>query len=546
MEQRVRRGPMTRRSILGAGLFIGAGAATAACAPGGPPTGSGESGGRSAAQPPTFVPFPGLPKPDLVGDSTKGVPHGYLSYPDPPVKGGRVPLGVGAPLGVLIQGKMPSVSREQNQWWSKWEADLGTTLDITATDSTQYTPKFQTAVAGNQIRDITQVVNVPQLPGVLEKFFTDLTPFLSGENVKKYPGLANIPPDTWKLSTIRGKIWGVTSPWTPGGQILMSRGDLLAGKGIDKVPSLADGEAFLDMCREVTDRKNGVFAIGQIVHNWIVPILVEAMGGPNSWKVEGGNWTSALESPEWLSALETASKMWAEGLFHPNSYSDLSSTPLWFDSGATVLWAQNFSSWTRRLGNAPYPLGAVAMPRWNGGGAAAKHLGPAGYASFIGIKKTDDTKRIEDILRVFDFVATPFGTEEYLTVNVGVRGHQYELTNGQVKLNKDKAATGETVPGMLYAGSNANSVLYSSTGTETTKMAFDYCQQHLPSGIPDPSQGRFSETGLTKGASARAKLNDLMGNIIQGRAKLSEWEAGVKAWKVAAGDAIAREYAEQD
>ncbi|HIT74227.1 MAG TPA: hypothetical protein IAA98_01405, partial [Candidatus Avipropionibacterium avicola] len=424
----------------------------------------------------------------------------------------------------------------------------GAELSINALDSTQYTQKFQTATAGDQLAEITQIVQVPQLPKLLEKMFTDLTPYLSGDNIAKYPNLAATPSQAWDMCIVNGRIWGVTNPRIVAGTVPMTRGDILADKGIDLMPELNSGEDFLDLCREVTDRDAGIFAIGQIPQDWTLPMILESLGGPNGWLVSDGTWTSKYETPEYERALEIVTQMYGEGLFHPNTYSDLSSTAVWFDGGATTIFAQNFSSWQTRSGTDAkpydYPCGAVVMPQWEGGGPAAKHLGVPGYGDPVGLRLTDDENRIDELLRVADYFASPFGTEEYLKVAYGVADRHYTLKDGQVQAVAD--APNETVPGPNYFGSMSASNLYSATGGDNTRQLFDYCEQLIPEGVRDPSIGKFSDTQASKGSAADKKLNDIQGDIIQGRAKLSEWPDAVKQWKAAAGDKIAEEYASQE
>jgi len=541
---------LNRRTVLGSGLaagtaLVGAGLALTACSPrpGARPSGANSSSGVTDIRP-TRLPFDG-PTPDLRGDSATGVPDAYLSYPVP-VDTGRTPLGLSRPVEVLAQGYTPATPPERNQWWKQWESDLGTELKINVADSTQYTAKFQTAIAGNTLGELTQIAtNVPQLPVLLDRMFTDLTPYLGGDNAKLYPNLANLPSAVWDMSIINGKLWGVARPRIPGGTVLMTRGDILKSKGIEEIPDLSDGDAFLDLCREVTDRSRGVFAIGQIPQDWTVPVIVEALGGPNAWQVTDGVWTSAYESPEYERALEIVAAMWKEGLIHPNSYTDLSSTAVWFDAGTTVLLGQNITTWSVFLGNKPYPLGVVKMPRWGGGGLAAKHLGMPGYDAPMGIRKTTDESRIEELLRVMDLVASPFGTRQYLHVNHGVEGRQFTMTDHQIVPNPEQT-TAESVPGMNYAGAAQATVLHVPGSPDATRTVAQYLGTMMPDAVPMPSAGKFSDTSVTKGAAANRALHDLMANIIQGRAQLTQWRDGVRAWKAAAGDAIAREYAESE
>jgi len=545
----------TRRTLLGAGLAAGAGLALSACTTGGETPGgvpSENPASQAAAVRPNYIPFDG-PKPDLLGDGATGVPNGFLSYHDPPPSTGRVPLNLSKPVEMHVQSIPSATPRDRNQWWKLLEKDLGNELSVVGTDSTQYKAKFQTLIAGNTLSEITQITSVPQLPQVLEKLFTDLTPFLSGDNIKKYPNLANMPAAAWDMCMIGGKIWGLTNPRIVAGSVLMTRGDVLESKGIDLMPDLSDGQDFLDLCKELTDKSKGVFAIGQVPQNWTVPLILESLGAPNGWSVDAsGNWTSAYEDPTYEKALEIVTQMWKDGVIHPNSYTDLSSTAVWFTGGATNMFAQNFASWMSYASGAitnantdsgSFPVGAVVMPKWDGGGKAAKHLGVPGYADIVGIKKMDDEARIDELLRVGDYLASPFGTQEYLNLWYGVKGRQYNLAKGQIELIADRP--NESISGPSYFGGMSAVSLYAPNKEDVGRRLFQYAQDMIPTGTKNPSYGKFSDTLVSKGATAAVKLNDLMAGIIQGRNKLTEWAAGVKTWKEEAGDAIAREYAAQ-
>ncbi len=537
-----------RRSLLGGGIAVGATAALAACR-----TNSNDPGDDTGPKVdvstirPAYIPYDG-PEPDLVGDGETGVPNGFLSYPDPPPSTGSVPLDLSKPVEMMVQGIASATPHDRNQWWQTWETDLGVPLSINSVDSTQYTAKFQAATAGGTFAELTQWLSVPQLPALLEKQFTDLTPYLSGDNIAKYPSLAAHPSAAWDMCIVNGKIWGVTNPRIVAGSVGMTRGDILEDKGIDQIPDLSDGEDFLDMCREITDRSAGIFAIGQIPQNWTLPMIMESLGGVNGWKIEAdGSWVANYETPEFERALEIVTGMFAEGLFHPNTYSDLSSTAVWFDGGVTAIFAQNYASWQTRAGtNAKpydYPCGVVKMPKWEGVGLAAKHLGVPGYGAPVGLAKTDDEERIDELLRVMDYFASPFGTEEFLKVNYGVLDRQYTLKGGQVTPVAD--APDEVVQGPAYSGATNAVNIYAPGNEEATRLLFDYCEEMIPTGVKNPAIGKFSDTGSSAGAAAEKKLNDHMGDIIQNRESLSTWADAVADWKKAAGAAMAEEYAAQ-
>lgn len=530
-----------RRSLLGAGVTAVGVAGLAGCRTA-PRDGTEEV--AQAAPAPNHVPYDG-PSPDLVGDPETGVPDAYLAYPDPPPSTGSVPVGIGSPIELLVQGAPSATPMDRNQWWQRINTDLGQSITLTAVPSTEYDAKFQTSVAGEALGDLTQIVVVPQMPQMLDSLFTDLTPHLSGDAVEKYPHLANQPPASWQVAMIAGKIWGVPQPRVPAGRVMLTRGDIFEDRGIDLIPELADGEAFLDLCREVHDPSNGVFCFGQLPNDWTIPEILQTVGAPNEWRVdEAGTWINGKTTPEYERALEIVTQMFDEGLYHPNSFSDPGSSHVWFDAGSTAMLSQDFANWQSKAQGLDVPVGALVMPQWDGGGPATKHLGSPAYTAPVGLRKTDDEARIDELLRALDYIASPFGTQEYLTVNFGLEGRHWNFEDGDIALDADRPD--ETVKGLNYAGATVWRDLYTPGRPELTELIHSWCADQIPKGEANPALGRYSETAVTKAPAEERKLRDLRGEIIQGRRPLSEWAPAVDQWNEAVGKAMAEEFAAQD
>src|SRR5690606_34164263 len=160
---------------------------------------------------PTRMPFESV-EPDLP-EVEGGVPAAYFKYPAEPVKREGFPYeGASGPISALLQGNAAVTPRDSNQWWQKLQEASGFDFTIASVVSADYQNKLQVTLAGGDVPDLVQIVNVPGLPNVLDKFFADLTPYLAGDAIKEYPGLASIPTETWKISQLNGKIWGIAQP----------------------------------------------------------------------------------------------------------------------------------------------------------------------------------------------------------------------------------------------------------------------------------------------------------------------------------------------
>ena len=530
---------VSRRSVLG-GIAGVAGAVTLA--------GCSSSGGDQAdfsepgnAKAPTYQPFDKV-TPDLPGNEL-GVSPAFFAFPDEPVQRDGFPLPESEPVTGLLQGVPPQIAPEKNKAYALFREQAGNTMDATTITSSDYMDKLQVTLAGGDIPDFVQLSPVPQFPKLMEKYFTDLSDVLGGDGVLKYPGLANIPPPTWDIPKINGRLWGIAQPRPPAGRILSTRGDILDKAGIDPNPELSSGEDFVALLAELTNKGDKTFALGSDPTGWLLPGMLEMMGAPNDWAVVDGKFVSQLESEQMLEALSESAKIIKAGYLHPNSFSDPTQNATWWTGGTTAMYFQSFTGWgVFARSNPDWNVGYVRLPSWDGSGKAKIFKGPAGYGAFIGIKKQDDDKRLEELLKLADFIASPFGTQQFLDVTYGAEDFSYQMQGGNPEYLPDMSSN--VVVGWGYLGGNAQAVLFAPGQDEMIKSQHAYLTEVLPDGTDNASEGLYSETELTKGATWSTEITDLKRAIMQGEKPVSAWSEMVKEWKADVGDKMAAEFEE--
>src|SRR5690349_7996197 len=304
--------PVSRRSFLGGGLAAAAVAVTgtpllAGCASDKKTT----AAANAAVKLPTYVKY-GEVKPDLPG--TDVVLDGFLKYPANPVKAITDAPGDGKPITFMtnIPGAIPPAA-DQNQFWQEVNKRLGSELQISMASNDEYKDKFATRIAGGDLPDILNIpTDTPQIPGLVKSKCLDLTEHLSGDAIKKYPFLANIPADYWKGCVFNGAIYGVPVPRgmsrTSG---VLYREDLLTAKGI-RDPAPKNFEEFFALARELTAAKQNKWAWTRVP----LSTLRQMLGVPNVWSEEGGKFSSSYEHPANTEALESARKMVAAGVIN--------------------------------------------------------------------------------------------------------------------------------------------------------------------------------------------------------------------------------------
>ena len=205
--------PINRRSFLGvAAAAAGAAAAApllAACG-----TTAGNTGTTSASELakilPAYVPTTAI-KPDI--PSVNGSDPAYLTLSHQP--GPHDQRGCRARAAAIRRSRRCGVRsrRPATPTTRRVNKALGANLAIQPANGNTYGNALPPLFSGNKLPDWinipswnTQPLNFGQ--AVAAKF-ADLTPYLSGDNVKKYPNLANIASAAWQAGIWNNKIYGL-------------------------------------------------------------------------------------------------------------------------------------------------------------------------------------------------------------------------------------------------------------------------------------------------------------------------------------------------
>jgi putative aldouronate transport system substrate-binding protein len=170
---------------------------------------------------------------------------------------------------------------------------------------------------------------------------------------------------------------------------------------------------------------------------------------------------------------------------------------------------------------------------------------PAFAIAFL--KKAPEA-RIKMLLRVLDYIAAPFGSQEFLDVNYGIKGRDWDPdANGNPILNKTGQADFSSVStgaqsflGTQVVGSYL--VLYSAADQTFAKRIQDYQKILAPMSTEDASLGLYSGTQASSGVKLIQPFGDGITDIVAGRRPLSDLDGLVSDWRNAGGDKIKQEY----
>src|SRR5919202_1318511 len=151
------------------------------------------------------------------------------------------------------------------------------------------------------------------------------------------------------------------------------------------------------------------------------------------------------------------------------------------------------------------------------------------------------------LLRVLDYIAAPFGSEEYLLINYGVKGRDWMPDDNG---NPITTKTGQVDMGGISTGAvsflstltGRYQVLYSPADPGFAKRIQDFQKILAPISVEDATLGLYSATQAKKGVGLIQPFGDGITDIVAGRRSLSDLDGLVSAWKSAGGDASRAEF----
>jgi putative aldouronate transport system substrate-binding protein len=566
-----RNGDVTRRGFLrvavgGAVLLPGLLAACTAPAPPSPTAAAAAAGG-AVTKPgnvlPTFVPLQGGPKPDYASAGQQ-YEDGWDLYPAKPIKAWtKAPPGAGGTVNVFSNAfNPPSTPYDQNPAWQEIDKQLNATVQFTVVAPGDYAAKMGTVMAGDDLPDVMLFpggLNVTlaqngtaNLPQFLQNKCADLTPYLSGDAVKDYPFLAAIPTFAWQNSgsAFAGHLYMLPLERYVAGQSLFKNTTFYDGEiGKDYVPKNADDlkRVYQQLNRPQEDR----YATAAYQNTGFHIALYSAMfGAPNNWRLDAsGKLTKNYETPEFKEAVAYVRDLVASGLFHPKTlnYADINAARLDFVAGKFALYPEGFGQpwqdfWRRGLRNSP-PYNFIPLPPFpaHDGGKPQHFLG-AGFIATNALKKATPD-RIKELLRIMDFLAAPFGTQEDLLLQYGLPDVHYTLdSTGKLTLN-DKSNADANYVNWKYMMQHPQ-VMYVPDIPGYAKAEYDAEHYLVPAGVTDPTFGLFSTTLGAKGATINRTMIDGVTDIIAGRRPVDDMTQLVKDWQDSGGQQIRGELQE--
>ncbi len=576
-------------ALTGATSLLSACAPAATSAPTAAPAPPKPTSSAPAAAAPTTVPAPAAPTPAPPaatapsnappGGSTgtpaavagvdgklpspmAGVPDGYTKLPQITKSYDGVP-GRGGKVNVFtIAYQPPPTPRDGNMLWQDLERRLGVTWEPIITPQPEYGNKSAALIAGGNLPDLFYLNPgqnaTAQYKAMDQGAFTDLTPFVTGDALKSYKNLATFPDYMWNNVKFKNKIIGVPKPLQRNGNIGFYREDWVRKLGKAAPTSMAELHDVLVAFAKGDPDGNGqadtwgLGRYGSDFPGWDdARVAYNMTGTPFTWqKNPDGTLTNQIETDQFRQATDFLRTLYADGAFHPDSsgmtFAQCQAAFLGGKIGIHSEGLGNFYSPTIegtvyfKIHQADPTAVLTGLYPANVAGAKAVTRNTQGSFGFTAIPATvgKDTERVKELLRILDYLASPFGSEEWFFLQYGVEGVNYQMTNGVPALtDRGIAERGD----LTYVMANVP-VLFFPRAPEAVAPAQKMALDIIKTGIDDPSWPLYSATNVAKAPELSQFGFDSITAIVTGRQPLSALDEVIKEWKSRGGDMIRQEF----
>jgi putative aldouronate transport system substrate-binding protein len=355
-----------------------------------------------------------------------------LTYPKDPIQTVVRTPGLGTDVTAIssLIGA-PSTSVDQNPAWQAVNKQLNANMKVLEVAQTDYMAKAATIMAGSDLPDLfaltPNTLGIAQLPQFLKSSYTDLTPFIAGDAIRDYPNLAAFPTSSWAQCVFDGAILAVPnlrSQFQYTWFVNQSKLDSL-GAGHPK-----SGDEFKRLLSSLTRPQSNEYGIVELapayglVYNGRGDVPMLAMfGTPNNWAVDSaGRFTKDIETEQFKAALGFTRDLYSMGVYFPDPSLSNASEKIPFKGGNAAInangWVAYIEFWNDGISQNPPVKFRVLDPLSFDGKTPIRHR----FNRVVGMTaiKKGTPDRVRELLRIVDFLAAPFGSQESLSCSGGL------------------------------------------------------------------------------------------------------------------------------
>jgi putative aldouronate transport system substrate-binding protein len=172
-------------------------------------------------------------------------------------------------------------------------------------------------------------------------------------------------------------------------------------------------------------------------------------------------------------------------------------------------------------------------------GGKPAHFLSGGFLDTTALKKASPD-RIKELLRIFNWLAAPFGSAEDLLLTSGLPGIDYNMDAQGNPVLTERAPLDSTNVPFRYVIQRPQ-VLYQPSIPNFGKTLYDFEPVIIDVAVPDPTFGVYSNTNNSTGVPVTLAFKDGITDIMVGRRPMSDYDQVLKDWQTNAGNQIRTE-----
>ena len=495
----------------------------------------------------------------IPGDPAIGLPDAYTGYPSSPFKSVSGTPGAGGTVTTFqIDYWPPVLPHDRNPYWKELDKRLGVMTKSTFAPQPSYATQLQTLAAGNNFPDLTYI-NLGQgaqafEPLLLQGVMTDLTPYLTGPALKEFPNLALIPSVAWEAVKIQGKIFGVPRVIPPIGETVTYRRDWAQALGFTALRNAEDVfKMLVAFSKKHPAGPATTFGLASFDGSFTEIMFNMMFRVPNQWRLNAdGSLTHQIETAEYKESLKFMRRLWAAGAYDPDSPSLTFSQFAAKVQGGTIgvgdggyqpiFGATGLRGLVKQL-NPKADIYPFVPPGYDGGKGVTYNRQP--FFGFTGIPSSvgKDITRLKELLRILNYYAAPFGSEEFTFIEYGIKGRDYTLDAQGIPVPINSTTTQDIGPLRYLVDTIEDTFFYpGANGASEAILAQNLGRKLLQIGINDPTVALYSPTSVSKGAVLNQLAITQRTAIVTGREPLSALATWQSEWRSRGGDQIRTEF----
>ncbi|GGM07847.1 MULTISPECIES: extracellular solute-binding protein [Micromonospora] len=369
-----------------------------------------------------------LLKPDIPGEGS--IPSGYLKYPTDLVDAvTEQPIRSGQPIRAISPWWGPTPpANDRNAYMQAINAKLGGEMVVSVQDGNTFADKLSALLGARDVPDLLSVPNwevdkIARFSDATKALFEDLTDHLQGDKAAAYPYLAALPTSSWEYCVWGGRLYA--APFPPDGPfawLLFQRKDLVDAAGLGTPTSI---DELYEFGKKATNADRGVWAFGTVFD-----MVQQFHGCHQTWrKKPDGGLEHKYETAEFTAALEFTARLFAEGLVHPDTVASKGADEKQlFNGGKILMFQDGAGAWEGMQGEQSKVTPGYTMqpvPLFGVGGKDPVVWGKDIPVFYTFVKKGLGTERVQELLRVMNWCAAPFGSREFELREYGVQGTHF-------------------------------------------------------------------------------------------------------------------------